>query len=76
MSNERPTTILIAEDQAITRFGMKCALEAYPDLSVVAECADGVSAVLQALAVKPNVILMDIGLPKVNGIKAAKQIKD
>lgn len=76
MSNERPTTILIAEDQAITRFGLKCALNAYADLSVVAECADGVSAVLQALAVKPNVILMDIGLPKVDGIKASKQIKD
>jgi DNA-binding NarL/FixJ family response regulator/tRNA A-37 threonylcarbamoyl transferase component Bud32 len=71
-----PITILIAEDQAITRFGLKCALECFPDLKVVAESADGISAVLQALAVKPNVILMDIGLPKVDGIKASKQIKD
>jgi len=76
MSSGNPITILIAEDQAITRYGLKCALEAFPDLKVVAESADGVGAVLQALAVKPNVILMDIGLPKVDGIKASKQIKE
>lgn len=68
-------TVMIAEDQAITRFGLKCALETYPELQVVGESADGVSAILQALAVKPNIILMDIGLPKVDGIKAAKEIK-
>ncbi|MBU6454455.1 MAG: protein kinase [Cyanobacteria bacterium REEB67] len=71
-----PTTILIAEDQAITRFGLKCALEVFEDLKVVGESADGISVVLQALALKPQVILMDIGLPKVDGIKASKQIKD
>lgn len=70
-----PITVQIAEDQAITRFGLKCALEAFPDIKVVAESADGVAAVLDALAVKPNVILMDIGLPKADGIKASKQIK-
>lgn len=75
MSVDRPIAVLIAEDQAITRFGLKCALEAYADLKVVAECGDGVTAILQALAVKPNVILMDIGLPKVDGIRAAKEIK-
>ncbi len=72
---DKPITVLIAEDQSITRFGLKCALEAYPDLKVTAECGDGVTAILQALAVKPNVILMDIGLPKVDGIRAAKEIK-
>jgi DNA-binding NarL/FixJ family response regulator/tRNA A-37 threonylcarbamoyl transferase component Bud32 len=75
MSVGKPITILIAEDQAITRFGLKCALETYPDLKVVAESGDGVSAILQALAVKPNVVLMDIGLPKVDGIRASKEIK-
>jgi DNA-binding NarL/FixJ family response regulator len=75
MSEQKPITILIAEDQAITRFGLKCSLEAYPDLKVVADCGDGVSAILQALAVKPNVILMDIGLPKIDGIRASKEIK-
>jgi len=75
MSLQKPITVLIAEDQAITRFGLKCSLEAYPDLKVVADCSDGVSAILQALAVKPNVILMDIGLPKIDGIRASKEIK-
>jgi DNA-binding NarL/FixJ family response regulator len=75
MAEEKPITILIAEDQAITRFGLRCALEAYPELKVVAECADGMSAVLQALAVKPAIVLMDIGLPKIDGIKAAREIK-
>jgi len=75
MSAQKPITVLIAEDQAITRFGLKCSLEAYDDLKVVADCGDGVAAILQALAVKPNVILMDIGLPKVDGIRAAKEIK-
>ncbi len=75
MPEPKPITILIAEDQAITRFGLKCSLEAYADLKVVADCGDGVSAILQALAVKPNVILMDIGLPKIDGIRASKEIK-
>lgn len=75
MAEEKPITILIAEDQAITRFGLRCALETYGDLKVVAECADGMSAVLQSLAVKPNIVLMDIGLPKIDGIKAACEIK-
>ncbi|MBP6744131.1 protein kinase [bacterium] len=76
MSQQKPITILIAEDQAITRFGLKCSLEAYTDLTVVSECGDGASAILQALAVKPDVILMDIGLPTVDGIRASKEIKE
>lgn len=76
MSEQPPITILIAEDQAITRFGLKCSLEAYPDLKVVSECDDGASAILQALAVKPDVILMDIGLPTIDGIRASKEIKE
>jgi DNA-binding NarL/FixJ family response regulator/tRNA A-37 threonylcarbamoyl transferase component Bud32 len=76
MPSETPITILIAEDQAIIRLGIKCVLQQYPDLKVVAESADGVAAVLDALAFKPQVVLMDIGLPKIDGIKASKQIKD
>ncbi len=73
--SQNPITIQIAEDQAITRFGLKCALETFADLKVVAESTDGLEAVLHALAYKPDVILMDIGLPKLDGIQAAKQIK-
>lgn len=76
MPTESQITVLIAEDQAVTRFGLRLALEAYPDFKVVGETADGVSAVLQSLATKPSVILMDIGLPKLDGIQASKQIKE
>lgn len=76
MQGDKPTTILVAEDNGMTRFGLTCALRAFPDLELVAECQDGMTAVMQAMALKPNVILMDIGLPKIDGIKAAKQIKD
>ncbi len=76
MPEQSPITILIAEDQAITRFGLKCSLESYPDLKVISECDDGASAILQALAVKPDVILMDIGLPTIDGIRASKEIKE
>ncbi|MBK7746888.1 MAG: Non-specific serine/threonine protein kinase [Cyanobacteriota bacterium erpe_2018_sw_39hr_WHONDRS-SW48-000098_B_bin.30] len=69
-------TVLIAEDEAITRFGLKYALHTFADVRVVAECPDGVSTILQALATHPNVILMDIGLPKVDGITASFKIKE
>ncbi|CAN5351799.1 hypothetical protein BH11CYA1_BH11CYA1_13600 [soil metagenome] len=75
MSPPKQITVLIAEDQAITRFGLKCSLEAFADLLVVADCADGVTTILQALATKPDIILMDIDLPKIDGIRASKEIK-
>jgi len=75
MSVETPITILIADDQEIVRLGIKFALEAYPDVKVVAESSDGITAILDALATIPQVILMDIDLPKIDGIQASKQIK-
>ena len=76
MPQQKPITILIAEDQAITRFGLKCSLEAYPDLKVVSDCENGATAILQALANKPDVILMDIDMPTINGIRASREIKE
>ncbi len=76
MPKQKPITVLIAEDQAITRFGLKCSLEAYPDLKVVSDCDDGATAILQALADKPDVILMDIDMPTIDGIRASREIKE
>jgi DNA-binding NarL/FixJ family response regulator len=76
MSQQKPITILIAEDQEITRFGLKCSLDAYPDIKVVSDCDNGASAILQALSVKPDVILMDIDMPTINGIRASREIKE
>lgn len=68
-------SIMLVEDHQITRMGLRFALEQVHDLTVVAEAEDGNIAVVKALQVKPNVILMDIGLPGLNGIDAAQQIK-
>lgn len=73
---QKQISIMLVEDHLITRMGLRFALEQVRDLIVVAEAADGNIAVTTALQVKPNVILMDIGLPGLNGIEAAKQIKE
>lgn len=66
---------MLVEDHLITRMGLRFALEQVSDLKIVAEAEDGNNAVTTALQIKPNVILMDIGLPGINGIDAAQQIK-
>ena len=68
-------SIMLVEDHLITRMGLRFALEQVGDLKVIAEAEDGNNAVSTAIRVKPNVILMDIGLPGLNGIDAAQQIK-
>lgn len=72
---QKHIAIMLVEDHLITRMGLRFALEQVSDLQVVAEADDGNNAVTTALQVKPNVILMDIGLPGINGIDAAQQIK-
>ena len=76
MSVEASTiTILIVEDQEIARVGLKVILESTYKLNVVGLAQDGQEAVNLALQLKPSVILMDIGLPVMNGIDATKRIK-
>lgn len=74
-SDQSPITVLIVEDQEIARVGLKVILETNPGLKVVGLAQDGQEAVDLALSVKPRVILMDIGLPVLNGIEATKAIK-
>jgi DNA-binding NarL/FixJ family response regulator len=66
--------ILLAEDHAVMRTGLRLVLERQPDFQVVGEASDGREAVALAQQHKPNVILMDIGMPNLNGIEAARQI--
>ncbi len=68
-------TVLLADDHVITRQGIKLLLETEPDLLVVGEAGDGEEAVRLAAQLKPDVIVMDIAMPKLNGIEATKQIK-
>ncbi|MBT0665672.1 response regulator transcription factor [Geobacter pelophilus] len=66
--------ILIADDHAIVRDGLKMILETDMDMAVVGNAADGNAAISQAEALQPDVILMDISMPALNGIEACRTI--
>jgi len=68
--------ILLADDHTVMRAGLRSLLERQPDLEVVAEAADGRHAVELAGSLGPDVVVMDIGMPNLNGIEAARQILD
>jgi DNA-binding NarL/FixJ family response regulator len=69
------TRILIADDHAMLREGMRELLEQEKDFDLVGEAADGEEAVKQAGELKPDIVIMDIVMPKLNGVEATKQIK-
>ena len=71
----RSITVLLAEDHVITRQGIRRLLEDEPGLEVIGEARDGEEAVQMATEMKPDVVLMDIAMPKLNGIEATRQIK-
>ncbi len=70
-----PITILIADDHVLVREGTRRLLEAEPDLRVIGEAGDGVMAVAEAERLRPDVVIMDIAMPLMNGIEATRQIK-
>ena len=71
----QPIRLLIAEDHALFGQGLRRVLSLEPDLEVIAEVKDGEAAIESALALRPDVILMDINMPKINGLQATQQIK-
>ncbi|RFA12527.1 DNA-binding response regulator [Subtercola boreus] len=66
--------ILLVDDQALLRMGFRMVLEAEPGFVVVGEASDGASGVRQAAALRPDVILMDVRMPGMNGIEATRAI--
>jgi DNA-binding NarL/FixJ family response regulator len=67
--------VLIADDHATVREGLRYLLDAQQDIEVIGVVENGRQAVDQAMALKPDVVVMDIAMPELNGIEAAKQIR-
>jgi len=77
MTPDAPTDrirVLIADDQELVRYGLRLVLEAEDDVHVVGEAADGASAVEAAIALTPDVILMDVRMPGIDGIRATQDL--
>ena len=70
-----PLRILIADDHAIVRQGLKLLIDSQPDMKVIAEAASGDAVLQQAAAVKPDVVIMDVSMPGINGLVATRMLK-
>jgi two-component system, NarL family, response regulator NreC len=67
-------TVLIADDHGVVRKGLRLLLEQYPELAVLGEAANGREAVTMAAALAPQIVVLDVAMPILNGIEAAEQI--
>ena len=69
-------SVIIVEDFKLTRVGLRCALNSNPDITVVAECDNAVDGLKLIDQYRPDVVLMDLGLPEMNGIEATIKVKE
>jgi len=70
-----PVRILLADDHVTVRHGLKLLIDSQPDMTVIAEASDGKAAIESAVALKPDVIVMDISMPGMNGLVATRRLK-
>src|SRR5690242_225771 len=75
MNSGTKIRVLIAEDHTILRYTLRSVLNAYPEIEIVGEATNGEDAVLRAEELQPAIVLMDINMPKLNGIAATQRIK-
>ena len=71
----KQTRVLLADDHTLIRAGLRMVVDSQPDLTVVGEASDGREAVSMAAKLKPDVVIMDIGMPSLNGIEASRHIR-
>jgi DNA-binding NarL/FixJ family response regulator len=69
-----PVRVVVADDQVLVRTGMVTIIDAQPDLSVVGDCGDGESVVELARQLRPDVVVMDVRMPRLDGIEATRRI--
>ncbi|MEW2407703.1 response regulator transcription factor [Streptomyces griseoviridis] len=74
MHEPAPARILLADDHALVRRGVRLILDTEPDLTVVAEADDGADAVAQAHAHRPDLAILDIAMPRLTGLQAAREL--
>ena len=75
MSERRPLRVLLADDHVTVRHGLRLLIEGERDMTVVGEASDGAAAVKLAVECRPDVVVMDVSMPGVNGLVATRMLK-
>lgn len=76
MTNEQRIRVLLADDHAVMRAGLRLLIDNQPDMHVIGEAGDGLQAIDQAAALQPDVVLLDLTMPKIDGLSSLKQIRE